>query len=167
MRFFIIAIGLAVLAGIMVTVIVTAATSDITATVTAQEVSLYIDDGVIAFGTLATSGRASTTSDNLDDSQAVGNTGNVTGDFAVQGQDSANWTLETAIGTNQYTLRVSTTTSDTTPRWKDIPTTPTYLDVESKAAQSTSTMDFAIQVPSGTTFYNAQSVDITVQISAQ
>ena len=166
MRFFIIIIGLIALAGIMVTVVVTAVTSNITATVTAQNVALYIDDATISYGSLATSGRASTTSDGVNDTQAVGNSGNVVADFAVQGTDSANWTLESAIGTNQYTHRLSTTTSDTTPQWKEI-AAGSYLTVTtSVAVNTTSSMDFAIQLPSATTFYDSQSVNITVQASA-
>lgn len=166
MRFFIITIGLIAIAGIMVTVVVTAVTSDITATATVENIALYIDDATIDYLTLATSGRASTTSDNLNDTQEVGNCGNNVADFAVEGNDSTNWTLETAIDTDKYTHRLCTTTCDTTPHWF-LMAEESYLTVTSSmAVHTTSSMDFAIQVPSGTTHYDSQSVNITVQASA-
>ncbi|MEK6528997.1 MAG: hypothetical protein AABZ36_08975, partial [Nitrospirota bacterium] len=89
MKSFIISIVFLVLGGFVIGVGVYGATTDgVTATVTAQNISVTVTDGIVAYSTLALAGATRTTSSGLNDSQAATNDGNITEVFNIRTQDS-------------------------------------------------------------------------------
>lgn len=150
-------------------VVVQAATEGtVTATVTAQNVAVSVSDGTIAYGTIAVSGTANTTSAGLDDSQTATNDGNVSSDLDIKGQDATGgtaWTLAGTIGSDQYKHDFCITDCDGTPTWVSLTTTYQTL-ASGVAASGTQVFDTRISVPSATSDYVQKSVDVMVQISA-
>lgn len=142
-----------------------ATTSTVTATVTAQNIFVSVADATVAYGTLTLSGTEDTTSAGVNDTQTATNDGNVTEDFNISGQDSAAWTLAGTIGADQYTHEWCTTTCDSTPTWNNLTTSYQTL---ATGISSSGTQDFDLQigVPSSSTSYTQQSVDVTVQAVA-
>ena len=107
-----------VITGMLVGGIAMAAlTGDITATVTAQNVAITASDGAIAYGIIAIGSNADTTATGVNDTQTVTNDGNVAGDISVIGSDTGVWTLESAIGSEQYVHKSCTTTCDASATW--------------------------------------------------
>lgn len=142
-----------------------ATTSTVTATVTVQNISVSVSDGTITYGTLGTSSTQDTTSTGADDSQTATNDGNVTEDFNIKGQDSANWTLAATQSTDQYFHKFCTTDCDGTPTWTAL--TTSYQTLASSVSTSgTQIFDLQIGTPSSTSNYTQQSVDVTVQAVA-
>lgn len=135
-------------------------TAAVTATVTVQNISVSVDDGTVAYGTLALNTSAGT---NATDTQTATNDGNVTVDFNIRGHDSADWTLENAAGANQYSHRFCTTSCATPP------TNYTLLEEDyatlatDKTALSTQTFDLYISTPTSTSSHVEQNVNVTVQ----
>lgn len=146
-------------------VVIAQDTDTVTATVTAQNVAVSVADGTVAYGTLSLSGTNDTTLGNLNDSQTATNDGNVNVDLNIRGQNSANWTLAGTQGANEYRHRFCTTDCDGTPVWTALTTNYQAL-AASVAASGTQVFDLEIGVPSSTTFYTQQSVDVQVQATA-
>lgn len=142
-----------------------ASTDSVTATVTAQNISVSVADGTVSYGTLSTSANQDTTSGNLNDSQTATNDGNIAEDFNIQGQDSANWTLAGAAGADQYTHDWCTSDCDGTPTWNALTTSYQQL-ANSVAASGNQAFDVRIGTPTSSTNYTQQSVDVTVQAVA-
>jgi len=142
-----------------------ATTSTVTATVTAQNVSVSVSDGTISYGTLATDANNDTTTSGLNDSQTATNGGNINVDFNILGQDSAIWTLGGTTGVDIYTHKFCTTDCDSSPSWTAL--TTSYQTLSSSVSES-GTQDFDLQIgtPTSTTEYTEQSVDVTVQAVA-
>lgn len=170
MKSFISVVSVVVITGMLVGVLSYAAdTASVTATVTARNISVAVSDGSVAYGNIALSGTASTTSDGLDDTQTATNDGNVSEDFNIIGIDTVGgtaWTLESAIGTNQYTHAFCNTDScDATPTWTLIQEASYTTLSSSTVATSTGTQlfDLRIVVPSASTDYTEKNVDVTVQ----
>ena len=138
-------------------------TASVGATVTVQNISVSVSDGVVAYGTLAVNTTKSTLAGELNDLQTATNDGNVTENFNIRGQNSANWTLGASAGADQYVHKFSTNSGTT---WTAL-TTPGYLTLATgKTAGQTQTFDLQITTPTATTNYTQQSVDVTVQAVA-
>lgn len=136
-----------------------AETAVVGVTVTAQNIAVYVKDTTVAYGNmpLSTSKCSTTTSD----TQEAINSGNITADFNIKTTDSTDWDLSTSsIGTDVYVHRFSTTTGDYD--WPAIDNEYITLE-EGIAAGATSTVDFYMFVPSGSSSYDAQSANITIQ----
>ena len=142
-----------------------ATSATVTATVTAQNVSVNVTDGTVAYGTLATSTTQDTTSGGLNDSQTATNNGNVTEDFNIRGQNSANWTLGASAGADTYRHRFCITTCDSSPTWTALTTSNQTL-ASSVSTSGTQIFDLEIATPTSSTNYTQQSVDVIVQASA-
>lgn len=163
-------VSILVLAGMVVSIVGQAAdTAAVTATVTARNVSLTVSDGTVAYGNVALSGTASTSSDGIDDSQTATNNGNVSETFNIIGIDTVGgtpWTLESAAGSNQYTHSFCNTLAcDSSPTWTEI-TQAGYTTLSSSTvATSTGTQifDLKIGLPTASTDYTEKNVDVTVQ----
>jgi len=162
--------GLLVIISIVLILGTTAQAADtgtVTATVTAQNVAVSVADGTVTYGTLSLSGTASTTAagSGLDDSQTATNDGNVASTFNIKSQDSANWTLAGAIGSDDYVQEFCITDCETTPTWTAL--TTSYQELAAGvAAAGTQDFDLKIIVPSSSSNYTSQSVDVTVQVVA-
>jgi len=135
-------------------------TASVTATVTIQNISVSVDDGSVAYGTLGLNSSAGT---NGTDTQTATNDGNVTVNFNIRGHDSADWTLESAAGANQYVHSFCTTSCAT------YPTNYTALEEDyatlatSKTNSQTQVFDLHISTPTSTSTHAEQNVDVTVQ----
>lgn len=161
---------LVILIFFFVTVTKAAQTADVTATVTAEGLSVTItSDGVVPYLTLAAAAREDTTTGGINDTQTAFNAGNVVEDFNIQGQDStgsgAGWTLASTTGADQYFHEWCITTCDASPSWTATTTGYTTLST-GIATSATQDFDLRIGVPSTTTDYSQQSVDITIQAVA-
>ena len=140
-----------------------ASTASVAATVTTQNISVSVTDGSVSYGTLSAGASKSTTASDLNDTQTATNDGNVAEDFNIKGQNSANWTLAASAGTDQYSHKFCTATCTSPPTSYTALTTNYQSLASNKAAAGTQTFDLQITVPSPSTVYTQQSVDVTVQ----
>lgn len=138
-------------------------TASVTATVTVQNISVTVADGTVAYGTLAVNASADT---NPADTQTATNNGNVTENFNIKGQNSANWTLANIAGADNYVHRFCTATCTTPPTNYTALTTSYQTLAASVATSGTQTFDLVITTPTSSTNYTEQSVDVTVQAVA-
>lgn len=162
------AIGAGALIALVAVPAMSATEGSVVATVTPQLVSLTVVDGSIDYGTLDINkfqGTALGDGDALDDTQVVTNTGNVNEDFTIRGQNSDDWALAGATGSEQYKHEFCITTCDSTPVLTALTTTAQSL-IAGVAANGTQDVDLKISTPSSTTATAAQSVDVTVIATA-
>lgn len=139
-------------------------TATVAATVTVQSVSVSVADGSVSYGTLATNTSAGT---NGTDTQTVTNAGNVAEDFNIKGQNSANWTLGTATGTDTYVHQFCTSSCTSAPTsYTKLTTSYTALGAGNVAANGTQTFDTYITTPTSSSVFTQQSVDVSVQAVA-
>ncbi len=144
-----------------------AETGTVTATVTVQNVSLNVSDGEIEYGTLNLDGTEDTTTNGLSDSQTVTNDGNVTETFNIQGQNSSPWTLSATAGADDYVHEFCTTDCDADPTWTALTTSDQELATGIAASGGTQVFDLKITMPSSSTSYDPQNVDVTVTAVAE
>lgn len=137
----------------------------VTATVTPSNVALSVAPGTVAYGTISLSSTADTTSTGLNNSQTITNDGNVNQDFTISGQNTAAWTLSGTSGANTYIHQFCTSNCDGTPTWVDLVTGNTSI-ATGVAAAGTQVFDLKITMPSETSSYLQQSVDVTVTATA-
>jgi len=139
-----------------------AETGTVTATVTAQEISVSVTDGTVAYGTMSVGTTANTLAAGLNDTQTATNNGNVSEDLNIKGQDSTNWTLGAAAGSETYKHEFSTTAS-----FPGTALTTSYQTLATGiAAAGNETFDLQMSTPTSTASYTEQSVDVTVQAVA-
>jgi hypothetical protein len=143
--------------------------AQVTATVTVQEIAVSVSDGSIAYGTVATSGTQSTLAAGVNDMQTITNDGNVSQDFDIKGSNSANWTLSGTQGENQYFHKFCNDTdldcSNTSSNYTALTTSDQAIDT-SIAADGTVNFQLYLGVPSSTTYYTQQNVNVTITASA-
>jgi len=137
-------------------------TDQVTATVTARNISVSVDNETIAFGTIGVGSSADTTAGGVNDSTTATNNGNVTEDINITATDTADWTLEAVAGGDQYTMKYCISDCDATPSWISMSTD--YVSLKDDLAQS-GTQEFDLQVgtPASTADFTQQSISITVQ----
>jgi hypothetical protein len=151
------------LVGMVVGVVAQGAeTASVAATVTVQNISVTVSDGTVAYGTLPVNTTKSTLVGELNDLQTATNNGNVTENFNIKGQNSANWTLAASAGADQYVHKFS---KDSGVSWTALTTSYATL-ATGIAALGTQTFDLQITTPTSSTNYTQQSVDVTVQAVA-
>ncbi len=158
-----IALSTLTLAGLLLTSnVLAASTGTVTATVTAQNISVSVADGSISYGTVALSSTADTTSTGTNDSQTATNDGNITEVLNIRGSNSAAWTLGATVAANQYKHEFCTTTCDSSPSWTALTTNYQTL-AASLSSSGTQVFDLKLSTPSSSASYTVQSVDVTVQ----
>jgi hypothetical protein len=149
-------------------------TSNVTATVTAQNISVSVTDGSVAYGTLGLSSSADTTSSGVNDSQTATNDGNIAEDFNISSSNATGgtgWTLAGTIGADQYKHSYCNTGSgspdpcDTGATWNAMSTGYTQI-ANSVSAAGTSKFDLKIDTPSTVSDYTQKSITVTVQAVA-
>lgn len=144
-------------------------TGAVAATVTAQSISLSVVDGGVSYGTLGVGSTKNTTNagTNLDDSQIVTNTGNVSENFNIKGMNSTSsgvgWTLASSPGANTYTHKFCNVNCDASPTWGPLSIGYTELSTSIGVGNSAPPFDLQIYTPTSTTDYNEQTVSVTVQ----
>lgn len=133
----------------------------VSATVTMENISVTVSDGSIVYGTLSTNTTTDTTSGNLNDSQTASNSGNVIVDLNIRGQNSTDWNLAGAAGSDEYRQRFCTTDCDSSPTWTNLTTNATTL-VSDLAAAGTQLFDLEITTPTSSSSFDQQNVDVAV-----
>jgi len=138
------------------------ASSTISCTVTAKNISLSVSDGSIAYGTLAVN--SSTTSATLGDTQVVTNDGNVTEDINVMSSDATGgtqWNLASTTGSDEYLHRFS---NDAEANWTICATDHSYSQLKNAlGANGTTSLDLCIDTPTASTDYQQKTINVTVQ----
>jgi len=144
-------------------VVTFAATDTLSATITAQSISVTVVDGVVAYGNVLLSATQDTIA--LSDTQSAVNNGNVTIDLDIQGQNSTAWTLSlSAIGGDQYTHEISTNGGTTYVNFD----ASVFTGFEDGLTTTVSTLPFDLRIstPSSSTDFTVQTVSVTVQSTA-
>lgn len=139
-------------------------TANVTATVTAQNISVSVADGTVTYGIMALNTSKGTTT--LTDTQTATNNGNVTENFNIRGQNTAAWTLAGAAGADAYVHRFCTATCNTPPTNYTALTTNYQTLATAVATSGTQTFELYLTTPTTTSSYLEQSVDVTVQAVA-
>lgn len=139
----------------------------VTSTVTIQSVSVTVASGTVSYGTLATNTSKSTIASDLNDTQTVTNNGNVAEDFAIQGQNSADWTLGTSPGSNTYEQQFCTSSCTSPPtNFTALTTSNQSLASNVAATSGTASLDLRITTPTSSTSTTSESVDVTLLATA-
>jgi len=137
-----------------------ASTATVAATVTVQNISMTLStSGTIAWGILPVNTASST---NPAYTQSFTNSGNVPENFLVQGQNSASWTLATTNGIDTYVESFCATSCTTAPTGYTALTTSNQTLASNIAVSGTSPLDLYIKVPTSSSVFTSQSVDVTV-----
>ena len=139
-------------------------TGTVTATVTVQNISLSVSDGIVTYGILALGSTKNTTQ--LTDTQSVTNNGNVTIDVNIKGQNTAAWTLAGTAGADQYVHQFCLATCTTYPTNYTSMTTSYSLAINDLAVGSQN-LDLGISAPTSSGSYTEQEVDVMVQAVAE
>ncbi len=149
---------------------IASSTASVTATVTAQNISLSVADGSISYGTLALDASKSTLSGGVNNQQTATNTGNVAIDLTIKGQNSTNWTLDSANAVQDHYVHkfcVSSCGTEGSPtNFTALTTSYAALGAGNVSASGTQTFDLRITTPQTSSVYTSQSVDVTVQAAA-
>ena len=138
----------------------------VTATVTVKNISVTVNDGTVAYGTL---GQNATADTEPADGQTATNNGNVTEDFNIKGQNSGDWTLAGTAGSDAYIHRFCNDTANdcTAPPTNYTALTTSYQTLSTGAATGDTTLfQLQINTPNPSTVYTEQSIDVTVQAVA-
>jgi hypothetical protein len=144
-----------------------ASTATVAATVTVQNIALTVADGTVAYGTIPSNTTRSTCSGELNDAQTVTNTGNVSENFLIRGQNSANWTLASTAGSNQYVHKALNGACTTFPGTGTITLTTTNQTLATGIAPNgTATLNLQVNTPNPSTVFTQQSVDATLTATA-
>jgi len=144
-------------------------TGTVTATVTAQSISVTITtSGTVAFETININDVEDTTTNGVNDSEIAENNGNVSEDFNIKAGNSsssgAGWTLADTADAEIFTMKSCIATCDTTPSWAVVGIDTAYVQLASGIAKD-GTQEFDLQVgtPVTTTDYNQQTITVTIQ----
>lgn len=164
MKFLIAGITILIWVCVMAGMTTLAATDSVVATVTARNISVIVEDGVVAYGTLNTGATNDTTASGeapaANDTQAAGNNGNATADFNIQGTDSGNWEMVTGTPSGEeYRHRVATSAGNWTPLDEDNYQTL----INDISASTTQDFDLEVLISGDTTQTAEQNVNVTVQ----
>jgi len=100
------------LSNFLLGVVYAANTATVTATVTAQNISVTVDPSTVAYGVLPVDSSADT---NPAGTMTVTNNGNVAEDITIKGENSANWTLDTTNVTADHYVHKFCATGCTSP----------------------------------------------------
>jgi hypothetical protein len=140
--------------------------STVTATVTLENVSVSVDDGEIEYGIMSLNSSRGTISTQLNDGQVATNNGNITADLNIRGEHSANWTLASSSGSNQYSHHFCTSSCDSPPTSYTALTT--NYQTLSASLEPTNTQNFHLYLttPTSSTSFTEQQVNVVVQAIA-
>jgi hypothetical protein len=130
-------------------------------TAAATVISVSVSDGAITYGTIPANSTKSTCTSELNDAQAVTNDGNVTENFLVKGQNSANWTLAATAGTDQYVHKFLNGSCSTFSGGTALTTSDQTFAI-GIAPNATATLNLQITTPTATSYFTQQSVDVII-----
>ena len=159
----IIAIGLLLTSFVFVKMVKAAGTGDVTATVTAQNISISVGIGGSAptfdYGTLGVGTTQNTV--NLTKTIRASNDGNIAEKFNIEGANTTGcvWTLESSAGANQYKHEFSTNST-----FPGTALTASYQQLAASVAVSGhQDFDLQITVPTSSSCYTTATAVVTVQ----
>jgi len=149
--------------GLVVGVTVQGASSaDVAATVTVQNISVTVSDGIVAYGTLAAGGSKDTVTPS--DLQTATNNGNITETINIRGTNSAAWTLAgTASGATNYKHEFS---KDRFATAGTALTTSNQELASGVASGGSQTFDLKVTTPPSASVFTEQSVNVVVVATA-
>lgn len=139
--------------------------------ITYTVISVTVADGIVTYGSVPTGGSQNTTSSGVNDTQVATNSGDSAEDFNIRGTNSANWTLASIAGVEQYVHSFCKTGTgspdpcDASPTWTPLTTSYQSLALNVLASGSQS-FDLRIKPPDTTAITSSQSVDVTIQAVA-
>lgn len=135
----------------------------VTATVTAQQISVSVSDGSVAYGILDIGSTMTTLALDPIDTQSASNDGNVAVNFGIQGTTSAEWSLAATPGDETYAHEIST---DSGTGWTAMETGSYTEFAAAVGTGETEPFDLNIHIPTSTTATTEQSVNVSVQATA-
>jgi len=142
-------------------------TGSVAATVTAQNISLTVSDGTVAYGTVGLGSSQSTVATALNDSQTATNTGNVSENINIRGMNSTSvgvgWTLAATPGADVYTHKFCNSNCDSSPTWTALTLNNQTLSATVGAGTSAPLFDLQLSTPTSSTSFDVQTVNVTVQ----
>ena len=138
--------------------------STLSNTIVVAAVSITITStGTVSYGTVALNVSQDTTAGGLNDTQTVQNNSTIAEDFSITGQNTTcPWTLAGTNGANQYVHSFSINSGSS---WTALATSNQSL-ATNIAANGTQSFDLKITMPTSTSCYTQQSVDVTVTATA-
>lgn len=140
-----------------------ATTATVSATVTAQNISVTVSTGTVTYGSVGLSSTQDTTATGVNQTQTATNNGNVAEDFNISSSNATGgtaWTISgTSIGADQYMHEFSTNSGTS---WTAT-TTGYTLMASNIAALGTQNFDLKIHTPSSSTDYVQKTITVTVQ----
>jgi len=146
-----------------------ATTGNVTATVTAQNVSVSLNQTSFNYGTIALSSSSSTVPLFGGAGIIATNEGNVNSDLTISGADTPGWTLGGTAGADTYVHmfcnETSSDCSNPTTNYTALTTGQASLATD-LAASGAQAFQLHIKTPTSTSYYNEQSALVTLQISA-
>ena len=122
-------------------------------------VSVSISDGTVSYGIMPVNTSKSTLAGELNNMQTATNDGNVTENFNIKGQNSANWTLGDVTGNETYKQEFSINGGTS---WTALTTSYQTL-ATAIAVNGNQTFDLRITTPTSTDYFTQQSVNVTIQ----
>jgi len=131
-------------------------------------ISVTLSDGAIAYGNLETGTSQDTTSGGVNDTQTATNNGTTTETFEIKGINTSSWTLSSSSGNEQYVHQFCTSGTgspdpcDANPNWTALSTDYQTL-VENVCASESQKFDLKVIIPTDTSDYSEQSIDVTIR----
>lgn len=151
-------------------------TATVAATVTLQNVAVQMSvGGTVTYGTLAVNTTKTTLTGGVNQPQTASNSGNVAEDFNIEGTNSADWTLAGTASADQYVHRFcktgcgtdSSPTLGTGGNGFTVLSSSGYTALATNVATSgTQSFDLMINMPTSSTHFGSESVDVVVQAVA-
>jgi len=138
----------------------------VSATVTAQNVSISVTNGTVSYGIMAVGTHRSTIAADLNQTQTVSNTGNVPVNINIRSGNSTNWTLAPTTGVDQYTHMFCHTSCGTPPTNFVALTNTNQTFQNGVAVAGNRSLDLRLSTPTSTVQFGQQSITVTVQASA-
>lgn len=138
----------------------------VSATVTAQNVSISVSSGIVTYGVMAVNTHKSTIPAELDQRQTISNTGNVSVNINIRSGNSTNWALASTPGVDQYVHMFCHTSCDTPPTNYTALTDSNQTFQNSVGVSENRSLDLRLSTPTSTTHFGEQSMTVTVQASA-
>ena len=130
----------------------------VTATVTAQSISITVDVPSVPYGTLAVNTESAPSA-----IITATNNGNVTENFNIKGSNSTNWTLsDVAAGAGTFMHKFAKS-QDAYTAYTALHNTNYTALATGVAASGTQLFKLKLTMPTSTTFFAQQSTTVTVQ----
>lgn len=145
------------------------AADTVTASVTAQNVAVSLNQTTFDYGIIPTGQSSSTLALFSGAGISATNDGNVNADFTIYGANTTDWTLGGTAGENIYVHSFCDDTesdcSTPTTNYSALTISPATFELGVAPAASQA-FQLNITTPSSTTFYTQQSAAVTIQVSA-